>query len=127
MRPGVPLGRGCPGRHRIGAAAHAATYTQRSILYAYIDGGMYACMYVCGYCRALNGRCLRISLVFLLYLHLCMHVCMYIAYLQDEHQVENAVVQKFQSFLKKILSFAHTYIHAAGPAAHPAVLRQNAR
>ena len=56
-----------------------------------------------------------------------MCVCMYVAYLQDEHQVENAVVQKFQSFLKKILSFAHTYIHAAGPAAHPAVLRQNAR
>ena len=47
VRPGVPLGRGCPGRHRIGAAAHAATYTQRSILYAYIDGGMYPCMYVC--------------------------------------------------------------------------------
>ena len=77
VRPGVPLGRGCPGRHRIGAAAHAATYTQRSILYAYIDGGMYACMYVCGFCRALNGRCLRISLVFLLYLHLCVYVCIY--------------------------------------------------
>ena len=30
---------GCPGRHRIGAAAHAATYTQRLILFV--------CMYVC--------------------------------------------------------------------------------
>ena len=56
VRPGVPLGRGCPGRHRIGAAAHAATYTQRSILYAYTVYDMicnflyelYVCMYVYG-------------------------------------------------------------------------------
>ena len=37
-----------------------------------------------------------------------MNVCA--AYLQQEQQAATAVVQKFQSFLKKILPFAHTYM-----------------
>ena len=44
--------------------------------------------------------------------HVCMYVCMYVceAYLQEDQQSAKVVVQKIQSFLKKILPLTHTYM-----------------
>ena len=41
-----------------------------------------------------------------------MYVCMYVceAYLQEDQQSAKVVVQKIQSFLKKILPLTHTYM-----------------
>ena len=55
-----------------------------------------------------------------MYVYVCMQVCMHVilsvcmyvceAYLQEDQQSVNVVVQKIQSFLKKILPLTHTYM-----------------